>query len=100
VTAAKVVVPYAEPAPWEPTFSAWRHGGWYVDNVQRVRSDGEFGGVCGPEDLTFSTRVCASLVADGLAEWENDDDPDDGHFTLTGAGVELAISVRAEEDAR
>jgi hypothetical protein len=51
---------------WEPVFSPWRHGGWYVDNVRYPSGacgcvsnnypDKKWRIVCGPQDLTFSTR--------------------------------------------
>ena len=57
---------------FEPVFSKWRHGGWYVDNVRYPSgavgcvgkdSDGRWRVACGPEwlvDLRFSTRVDAA----------------------------------------
>ena len=30
LTASAERKPWDEPKPWEPTFSPWRHGGWYV----------------------------------------------------------------------
>ncbi len=49
-----------------PTFSHWRHGGWYVNNVcypsgaigcvSNNYTDKKWRIVCGPHRLTFSTR--------------------------------------------
>jgi hypothetical protein len=33
--------PVAEEQDWQPVYSRWRHGGWYVHNVRRP------GGACG-----------------------------------------------------
>ena len=66
LTASAERKPWDEPKPWEPTFSPWRHGGWYVDNVRYPSGavgcvsnnypDRKWRIVCGPHDLTFSTR--------------------------------------------
>jgi hypothetical protein len=74
--AAAVPVPTEE---WVPTFSSWRHGGWYVDNL--TRSGGGVGCVSrnypdrkwriacdprngswpgGPNDHTYPSRVAAA----------------------------------------
>lgn len=62
---------------WEPVFSKWRHGGWYVDNVRYPSgavgcvsnnfADGKWRIVCGPHDLTFSTRSDAAKAERILA---------------------------------
>jgi hypothetical protein len=72
----------AENAPhpeWEPRFSPWRHGGWYVTNV-RYRSgavgcvsrnypDGKWRIVCDTRDgeFTYPTRVAAAVAERELA---------------------------------
>ena len=54
------------PVEWTPTFEPWRHGGWYVTNVRYPSGacgcvsnnypDRKWRIVCGPLDVTFSTR--------------------------------------------
>ena len=67
---------------WEPVFSPWRHGGWYVDNLQypsgavgcvsRNYPDGKWRIVCDERDVkpTFPNRRAAAfgerdLIAQG-----------------------------------
>lgn len=76
-------------AQWTPTFSPWRHGGWYVTNlhypggavgcVSRNYEDGKWRIACDPrpweERPTFKTRVDAAraerdLVASMMQEAE------------------------------
>lgn len=87
VAAAAVPVPSEQ---WTPTFSAWRHGGWTVDNLTRAGGgcgcvsrnypDRKWRIVCdprngsypgGPNDHTYPSRVAAAraereLVAAGF----------------------------------
>lgn len=60
---------------WQPEFSQWRHGGWYVDNlrypsgavgcVSRNYDDHKWRIVCDPrpfaEQPTFKSRVAAAF---------------------------------------
>ena len=60
---------------WQPTFSPWRHGGWYVDNLQypsgavgcvsRNYPDKKWRIACDPRPFdkqpTFKTRVDAAF---------------------------------------
>lgn len=51
---------------WQPSYSAWRHGGWYVDNlrypsgavgcVSRNFADRKWRAVCVPGEATYATR--------------------------------------------
>jgi len=66
---------------WNPTFSKWRHGGWYVDNVRypsgacgcvsNKYDDGKWRIVCDPrpfdEQPTFRTRDAAARAEHKLA---------------------------------
>jgi hypothetical protein len=85
--AAEVPVPTEQ---WTPSFSSWRHGGWYVDNLRRAGGgcgcvsrnypDRKWRIVCdprngsypgGPNDHTYPSRVAAAraereLVAAGF----------------------------------
>jgi hypothetical protein len=57
---------------WEPEFSPWRHGGWYVDNIRypsgavgcvsRTYPDGRWRIVCDERtgDRTYPSRVGAA----------------------------------------
>lgn len=66
---------------WEPSYSHWRHGGWYVNNV-RYKSgacgcvsnnyaDKKWRIVCGrPHEETFPTRDAAARAEHALANAE------------------------------
>ena len=73
------------PADWQPSFSRWRHGGWYVTNVHyesgacgcisRNYPDGQWRIVCDdrrvnigePGDITFKSRDAAARAEYALA---------------------------------
>lgn len=77
--------PACPPPDWTPSFSPWRHGGWYVDNVQyasgaigcvsRNYEDRKWRIVCDPRrealgspgDFTFGSRLEAARVEYVLA---------------------------------
>lgn len=70
---------------WEPQFSLWRHGGWYVNNVRypsgavgcvsnnfpdkkwRIVCDDRRDELNGPGDFTFDTRDAAARAEHALA---------------------------------
>lgn len=74
----------AERADWEPMFSKWRHGGWYVSNivwpeggcgcVSRNYEDGKWRIVCDPRraelgapgDYTYASRIEAAMAERAL----------------------------------
>jgi hypothetical protein len=80
---------HAPPATWEPAFSRWRHGGWYVHNVRypcgaigcvsRNYPDRKWRIVCdsrrselGTEgDITFPNRDAAARAEYALAMQEH-----------------------------
>jgi hypothetical protein len=55
---------------WKPSYSRWRHGGWYVDNcvylsgavgcVSNNYPDKKWRIVCGPQEITFPSRDAAA----------------------------------------
>jgi hypothetical protein len=55
---------------FQPTYSRWRHGGWYVDNVRYPSgavgcvsnnyADKKWRIACGPRDITFPSRDAAA----------------------------------------
>lgn len=55
---------------WTPSFSRWRHGGWYVDNVRYPSGavgcvsnnypDRKWRIVCSDHDVTFPSRDAAA----------------------------------------
>lgn len=72
---------------WTPTFSPWRHGGWYVDNLQHLSGavgcvsrnfpDKKWRIVCdprpgsypgGPDDHTYPSRDAAARAEKELAD--------------------------------
>lgn len=71
--------------PWRPTFTSWRHGGWYVNNVHylggacgcvsnnyddhqwRIVCDSRRGDLRQPGDFTFPSRQDAALAERELA---------------------------------
>lgn len=81
---APITSPDAE--DWVPSFSPWRHGGWYVSNVQypsgstgcvsQNYEDGKWRIVCDPRrnrlgedgDYTFPTREAAARAERELAQ--------------------------------
>lgn len=81
---ARTTTPDAE--DWVPSFSKWRHGGWYVSNVQypsgstgcvsQNYDDGKWRIVCDPRrnrlgedgDYTFPTREAAARAERELAQ--------------------------------
>ncbi len=66
VAGGAAVLQIDTPDDWQPQFSKWRHGGWYVDNVRYPSGacgcvsnnydDKKWRIVCGDHDLTFSSR--------------------------------------------
>lgn len=74
---------------WTPSFSTWRHGGWYVTNVRYASGaigcvsnnypDGKWRIVCdsrrvdlgGEGDYTFPTRDAAARAEYALAKAEH-----------------------------
>lgn len=83
-TPAPITSPGAD--NWAPSFSQWRHGGWYVSNVQypsgstgcvsQNYDDGKWRIVCDPRrnrlgeegDYTFPTRDAAARAERDLAD--------------------------------
>ncbi len=77
---------FAPPAAWQPSFSSWRHGGWYVTNVHyesgacgcvsRNYEDRQWRIVCDdrrvnigdPGDVTYKSRDAAARAEYALAE--------------------------------
>lgn len=76
---------FEPPLGWKPSYSPWRHGGWYVSNVQYPSGavgcvsnnypDGKWRIVCderrddlgGPDDFTFATRDAAARAEYDMA---------------------------------
>lgn len=69
---------------WKPKYSRWRHGGWYVDNcvypsgavgcVSNNYPDKKWRIVCGPQEITFSSRddaAKAEYIAIQMPEWKS-----------------------------
>jgi hypothetical protein len=48
---------------WEPSFSPWRHGGWYVDNVRYPT------GGCGCVSRNYPDRKWRIVCPDGTIAW-------------------------------
>ena len=80
MSASKILATRAsEPADWTPSFSPWRHGGWYVHNcrypsgavgcVSRNYPDGKWRIVCDERegDHTDPTRVEAACAEYAIA---------------------------------
>lgn len=72
---------YDPPAGWEPVFSPWRHGGWYVDNVYYVSGaigcvsrnypDKKWRIACDSRfDVIYPSRVAAARAEYVIAETE------------------------------
>lgn len=77
---------FEPPADWQPSFSRWRHGGWYVTNVHydsgacgcvsRNYTDGKWRIACddrrvnigAPGDITYKSRDAAARAEYALAE--------------------------------
>ncbi|MFP3637678.1 hypothetical protein [Paraburkholderia sp. SIMBA_054] len=80
-----VLSSHAAPQDWQPSFSPWRHGGWYVHNVRypagsigcvsnnyrdkkwRIVCDPRRGDLGEPGDHTFKTRNAAARAEFELA---------------------------------
>lgn len=108
---------------WEPVFSRWRHGGWYVSNVCHL------GGACGcvsnnyPDkkwrivddphrnelgaagDFTFPSRHAAAVaeyemaaaeIAEELRNWDRISD--DGHYWQKVGDFEVHLDIVPDRD--
>ncbi len=70
-------------ATWTPSFSPWRHGGWYVDNVRypsgavgcvsRNYADGKWRIVCESSGTPFPSRDAAARAERVLAAYQREE---------------------------
>jgi hypothetical protein len=71
---------WEEAAEWAPSYSPWRHGGWYVDNVRYPGGavgcvsnnfeDKRWRIVCADDGITFPSRDAAARAEKVLADYQ------------------------------
>lgn len=73
-------IPCRQTDDWQPQYSAWRHGGWYVDNVRYPSGavgcvsnnyeDKRWRIVCEESGTTFPSRDAAARAERVLADYQ------------------------------
>lgn len=78
MTMAEINEALLPPPGWQPVYTKWRHGGWYVVNVRypsgscgcvsKNYADGKWRVVCGDHDKTYESRDDAARAEYAVAK--------------------------------